>query len=114
MIKAKRILICGGEDILSSSIKFILSANEAWEVINISYQAGCGGLRRALDSTRPDIVIINQEFHSDPTQLVLQLLQENPAIKVLIVSLEHNMIEVYSKQKILAKETSDLITVIEN
>lgn len=114
MTNAKMILIWGGEDILSSSIEFILSAKDDWKVVSISNQEGCGTLSMALETTQPDIVIIHQGFHHDPTQLALQLLQDHPAIKVIMINLENNVIEVYSKQKILAKEASDLITVIEN
>jgi len=114
MTEEKLILFCGGEDILSSSIEFILSTRDDWKVISISNLEGCEALRKAMETLHPDIVIIHQEFHLAPKRLMLQLLQDHPAIKVIMVSLENNMIEVYSKQNILAKETSDLITVIEN
>lgn len=114
MAKEQMILLCGGEDILSSSIEFTLSAREDWKVISISNLGGCETVRKAMETLNPDIVIIHQEFHPDPKQLMLQLLQDHPAVKVLMISLENNLIEVYSKQNILAKDASDLITVIEN
>ena len=114
MTEEKLILLCGGEDILSSSIEFILSTREDWKVISISNLEGCKTLKKAMETLHPDIVIIHQEFNPAPKRLMLQLLQDHPAIKVIMVSLEDNMIEVYSKQNILAKEVSDLITVIEN
>ncbi len=114
MAKEQMILLCGGEDILSSSIEFILSAREDWKVISISNLEGCETVRKAMETLHPDIVIIHQEFYPDPKHLMLQLLQDYPAIKVLMISLENNLIEVYSKQNRLAKDASDLITVIEN
>ena len=114
MTKEKLILLCGGEDILSSSIEFTLSTRDDWKVFSISNLKGCETLRKAMETLHPDIVIIHQEFHQDPKHLILQLLMDHPTIKVIMVSLENNMIEVYSKQNILAQEASDLITVIEN
>jgi len=114
MTKKKLILLYGGEDILSSSIEFILSTRENWKVISISQQEGCETFREAMDTLHPDIVIIHQDLHQDPKHLTLQLLQDHPTIKVIMISLENNMIEVYSKQNVLAQEASDLITVIEN
>ena len=104
----------GGEDILSSSIELFLAAKEDWKVVRISNNEDLDALLFAVSTAHPDIVIIHQGCPNDPTNLPLQLLQDHPAIKVITISLDNNAMEVYSKQKMMVKQASDLITVIEN
>ena len=114
MTKPKKIVIWGGEDILSSAIELFLAAKGDWKVISISNTENLDALTLAVETKQPDIVIIYQECQNVPTNLLLQLLQEHPAIKVIQISLENNVMEIYSKQNLLLKQASDLITAIEN
>jgi hypothetical protein len=114
MTKPKMIVIWGSEDILSSSIELFLAGKDEWKVVSISNKEGLDALILAVETTQPDIVIIHQGCQNDPANLPMQLLQDHPAIKVIKISLENNMMDVYSKQEIMVKQASDLITVIEN
>lgn len=113
MTNSKKVVIWGGEDILSSSIEFFLATKEDWQVISIPITEGLDALTQAAETAHPDIVIINQECYNSSTNLPLQLLKKYPAIKVIMMNLEDNTLEVYSKQNIMLKHVSDLITVIE-
>jgi len=108
------VVVWGREDLLSSSIEYFLATKEDWKVVSISNKEDLDALILAVETTHPDIVIILQGDHNGLTNLPLQLLQDHPAIKVITISLENNAMEVYSKQKIMVKQVSDLITVIEN
>ena len=110
----RSILIWGNEDILSSSIELFLEANKNWNVVNLSNNDDLNILIQAMETMQPDIVIINQDPWNNPTNLPLEFLKDHPAIKVIIVNLENNAMEVYSKQKIIVKQASDLIAVIDN
>jgi len=114
MAKSKMIVVWGGEDILSSSIELFLAAKQDWKVVRISNKKDLDAVILAVETTQPDIVIIHQECIKDQTNSALQLLKRHPAIKVITISLENNVMDVYSKKKILVKQASDLITVIEN
>ena len=112
--KVKTVVVWGRDDLLSLSIEYVLAAKVDWKVVNISNKEDLEALMLAVETTQPDIVIINQGCHNGLTNLPGQLLQDHPAIKVITISLENNEMEVYSKQKIMVKQASDLITVIEN
>jgi phosphoribosylanthranilate isomerase len=114
MAKSKMIVVWGGEDILSLSIELFLAAKQDWKVVRISNKKDLDAVILAVETTQPDIVIIHHECIKDQTNSALQLLQRHPAIKVITISLENNVMDVYSKKKILVKQVSDLITVIEN
>jgi len=114
IMKSKKILVWGCEDILNSSIKLFLSAKEDWQVISITDKESLKSLNLAVETSHPDIVIIQQSYQNSSNKLPLQILQEHPTIKVITISLENNLMEIFSKQKLLVKQASDLIAVIEN
>lgn len=114
MTKSKMIVLWGSENILNSSIEYLLAPIANWIVVSISSTEDLEALILAAESKHRDIVIIHQERHNNPTNLSLQLLQDHPEIKVIVLSLEDNLMEIYSKQKKLVKQGSDLIAVIEN
>ena len=114
MTSSKLIVIWDSEDILSSSIELFLSTKPDWQVVSTSNKAILNSLIMGVGTTNPDIVIIHQGFHNNPAIFPLQLLQDHPAIKVILISLEDNLMDIYSKQKILVRKATDLISVIEN
>ena len=114
MPKSKLVVIWGKESLLCSSIEVILAPQKDWEVVSISNQEDLDEMVLAEETTQSDIVIIQPEDPDDPNNLPLQLLQNHPVIKMITVSLENNVIDVYSKQQISVKDPSDLITAIEN
>lgn len=114
MTTTKTIVIWGSEDVLSSSIEFFIAAKEDWKVIRVSKNESLNTLFLTIKTAQPDIVIISREFRKDLANIPLQLLKTHPVAKVIMVNLENNLMDVYTKQKILAKEASDLITLIEN
>lgn len=112
MKKQKTIVVWGREDILISSIKLFLAVQEDWTVVSITSQEELDALVLNPDAKQPDIVVIHQGCHNSPEDFPLQLLQEHPTIKVIMVSLEDNLMDVYSKQKVLLRDASDLISAI--
>lgn len=80
------IVVWGREDLLSSSIEHFLAAKEDWKVVSISNKEDLDALILAVETTQPDIVIIHQGCHNDPTNLPLQFLQDHPAIKVITIT----------------------------
>ena len=67
-----------------------------------------------VENNQSDIVIIHQGEHDNLGDLPLQLLQEHADIRVISISLVNNVMDIYNRQRLLVKETSDLISAIEN
>jgi hypothetical protein len=109
----KCIVIWGNKDILSASIRNFLGVHEGWEVINISSLDELDHLIVKRNRTCPAIVVIvYQEKQFCLSKLHLHLLQDHAKIKLVLISLEHNMMEIYDKQNILIQQASDLFSVI--
>ena len=114
MMKSKTIVLWGREDLLSSSVELFLTNQKGWEVISISNEESFNALLEAVDKMHPDVVIIHQGDRSTNSSLPMQLIQDYPGLRVITMSLQDNLMEVYSKQKILVKAASDLISVVES
>ena len=114
MTKPKMIVVWGSEDILSAYIEYFLAAKDDWNVVSISNQEAQETLMLAVDTMQPDFVIINQPCNADLTDLPLKLLQDHPAIKVITIGLENNLMDVYSLQQVFIRQAADLIKVIDN
>ncbi len=113
MMKSKKIVLWGREDLLSSSVELFLTAQKGWCVVSISNEENFEALILAVNKVHPDVVIIQQGDRSSNSYPLMKLIQDHPGLRVITVSLEDNLMEVYSKQNILVKSASDLISVVE-
>ena len=113
MMKSKKIVLWGREDLLSLSVELLLMAQKGWDVINVSHEESFDTLIQVVDKTNPDIVIFQQGDLADKSNLPVKLLQEHPGLKVIIVSPNSNLMEVYGKQNVLIKSVSDFTSMIE-
>jgi len=112
-MKSKTIVLWGREDLLSSSVEHFLTEQKRWEVINISDEENFEALIKAVDKVDPEVVIIHQGDHPKNSYPLMKLIQAHPNLKVITVSLKDNLMEVYSKQNVLVRSGSDLISAVE-
>lgn len=113
MLKSKTIVLWGREDLLSSSVKIFLAAQEGWRVISIPEEEKFEALIVTVAKVHPDVVIIQQRDRSINSYPLMKLIQDHPGLRVITVSLKDNLMEVYSKQDILIESASDFISVVE-
>ena len=113
MLKSKIIILWGPKDLLGYSVESVLPSRDEWEVIRISSKNSLEFLIREVEKADSEIVIICQGDSAGKKRLPLQLLQKSARLKVITVSPENNSMDVYKKQKIWIKQTSDLISMVE-
>ncbi len=113
MSKTKTVILWGREDPLGRGVEFFLSNRKGWEVIRITDTADKDYLFQAVEKVKPDVIILYQGDCASETDLPAQLMKDRPNLKVVVVSLENNSLEVYNKQKVWVKEVSDLYSIVE-
>jgi hypothetical protein len=113
VMKSKTIVLCGQDDVLSSYVEHFLTSQKGWRVVNISIEKGPDALIQLVDKIHPNIVILQLGNRSSNSNVPAALLQHQPRLKVLTLSLNDNRLEVYSRQDILIKSSDDLISAIE-
>jgi len=112
--KTKTILLWGKDDLLSYSVEFFLTTEKTWKVIYIPIEEDYQILLQALERINPNVVIIQSGDSLSNSNLPAILLQDHAGLKVISLSLNNNLMEVYNKQNILVRSGADLISVIED
>jgi DNA-binding NarL/FixJ family response regulator len=115
MTHANVVAVWGKEDVLSSAIEHFLLTKPDWQVVSINGKGGEDAVAAAVAAIRPDILIIPIAGQDDPSACLVQcLLHDHPAIKVILISLEDNAVDVYSRQNVVISQASDLFAMIDN
>ncbi len=109
----RKAILWGHESLLADSVEFFLKTGAAWDVVKIASDLGVEYLIQQVKSLKPAVVILCQEKDASDTDLLMQLDQAQLCLKVVTVSMESNLIQVYSKHKVILRDVSDLLSVVE-
>lgn len=86
---------------------------ETWQVIKLSGDQCVSTLVEQMRRIKPDLVILYESSPGGCSPLS-KLIQEQPDLKIITVSLENNVMQLYSKRSITVRQASDLLSVIED
>ena len=114
MTKSKTAILWGCNDLLAQSMEFFIKAEEEWEVVKISTDAGIDYLLDQTEKIHPDVIILYAGNSVNDPNLLMQLIEKQPNLRVVTVSLDDNQIQVYSKHSLVVRKVSDLLSIIEN
>lgn len=109
----KKIILWSGLNLLGFSVEYLLNTRPDWKVIHLSDDQGTQALINSVQSENPDIVVIYQTQPSDITDLVTHLMRNQQWLKIIIVTLDHNTVEVLNKQQVSIVESTDLLSIVE-
>ncbi len=114
VVTKKTIALWGQDDLLGFSVETLLNTRkEYWDVIRIPDYEGVDVLLQQVEKIKPDVIVLYQPKYIHYSTLPLQLMQNQQWIKVVIVNLENNSVEVISKQQVVIQEDSDLLSIVE-
>lgn len=113
MMKPKKVILWGREDLLGRAVEFFLTIREKCEVIRVPDQQGLEALTQQLEAANPEVVILYQGDCASGSDLPLQLMQSRSELKVITFSLENNSLEIYNKQKVWVRNVADLLSIVE-
>ena len=118
-------ILWGQNDLLTQAMEMFLTAGESkeWDVIRLPANASMPVLVEQVQKIKPDLVILYQPNPAKDSDPLIQLMHEQPDLtvladqpesRVIIVSLENNVMQVYSKRSVTVRRASDLLSVIED
>ncbi len=113
MVKPKIVIMWGREDPVSWAIATSLGGDKEREVIRVSDEKDLMDVRRIVEATSASAIIIHQGDHAGNAFQPILFLRQYPDLKVIVVSLENNSIEVYNRKKVFIRQISDLLAVVE-
>jgi hypothetical protein len=114
LMKSKKVIIWGRDDLLNWIIKYFLTNGKDWEVVGLSNELGIDFLIQEVENINPDVVFVFQNKCVNSTRLLMQLLYARPTLTMITINLENNAMEVYTKKQISVTQVSDLISIVES
>ena len=113
MMKSRKVIVWGQDDLLSWAVNFFLTARKDWEVLSFSSDLGIDFLIRQVEDLNPDVVVVYQTKCVNSARMLMQLFYTRPELTMITVDPQENTMEVYNKKQILVERVSDLISVVE-
>ena len=116
MSKPRTVLIWGQNDLLTKALEMFLTAGEAEEcrVIKLPGDQCISGLVEQVQKLKPDLVILYEDKPGEDCGPLVKLIQEQPDLRMITVTLENNVMQIYNKRSITVRQVSDLLSVIED
>jgi hypothetical protein len=111
--QTRKAILWGPESLLTDSVEHFLKTGAAWDVVKISSESGIDYLIQQVRSIKPATIILCQETDNGDKDVLMQLDQAQLCLKVVTVSMESNLIQVYSKHNVIMRDVSDLLSVVE-
>jgi hypothetical protein len=113
-VHTQKAILWGPESLLVQSVEHFLQAGKAWEVVKLTNDCGVDYLIQQVKTVKPTIVILCQEKDASDVAVLAQLAQVETCSKVVTVSMESNLMQVYSRQHVIMRDVSDLLSVVNN
>ena len=114
MTKSKVAILWGCEDLLGSAVEQLLTTAKNWKIIRIYDESDANLLVREVERVNPDVVILHRsDYASSLLEPLKKLMVDHREMRLIAISLENNLVEVYNKQTVSIKEASDLLSVME-
>ena len=114
MTKSKVAILWGCEDLLGSAVEQLLTTAKDWKIIRIYDESDANLLVREVERVNPDVVILHRsDYASSLLEPLKKLMVDHREMRLIAISLENNLVEVYDKQTVSIKEASDLLSVME-
>jgi len=101
------------DDVLAQAVDSFLEKME-WEVTQISNDESVERLIQETKRIAPDVVILCQYKSDDDAVLPWRLINEQPCLKVVTIGMDSNLLHVYSKQDVVLKGATDLLSILES
>lgn len=109
-VHSPKAILCGGDDLLTQSVRLFLNQMK-WDVVLVSRDDDAERLVQEIKCARPEVVILCQNKPEEIT-LPWQLIDANLCQRVFTIGLDSNIMHSYSKQDILLRGASDLMSII--
>lgn len=109
----KTIILWGDDDLLVTAVEHVLAGRRNWKVLRVLGNCTDESLSDEISYVNPDVLIVHEGVLADDAHRLIRFVQEYPQLKIIIINLTNNLIEIYNKQTIRIKEATDLLKLIE-
>jgi DNA-binding NarL/FixJ family response regulator len=109
--RKRRVLVVQGNSLMSSGVLRLLS-NEAGLRVVGTMPADEGALIAKVARFRPDVVLLEAASPLTNPARLLSLLQHYPVLRVVVMSPDRDVAEMYDRTEIVMAEVANLLAVL--
>ena len=110
-MEAKRVLLVESGRFIGGVIHSLFEREEKLEVREI-FPEDPRALLRAVREFDPEVVVMDDTQHMEYLNHLLHYLPKSHQLRIVVVNANSNKAEVYQKQQVPVRKTSDLFAVI--
>jgi DNA-binding NarL/FixJ family response regulator len=108
------IILWKDEDVLLSAIELLLKTKAGWQVVRFADDWEENSLLQIVDELHPDVFIVHEDIFTEKMHLFTKFALEYSKLKILTLSLENNLVNIYNRCTFSIKEVTDLFSIIED
>jgi DNA-binding NarL/FixJ family response regulator len=114
MAKPNVAILWTREDLQGRAIQQLLITAKDWKIIKIYDETNSDLLVEDVERVNPAVVIIHlSDYAGRIMEMLNKLMMDHCEMKIIAISPDDNLVEVYNKQTVRIKEVSNLLSVIE-
>lgn len=111
---SRRAIVWGQDNLLVQAVSSFLKGT-VWEVFSIANDGNIEMLIQEIKNLDPEVVFLcSYRVEEEDSILPLRLIEQHPSLKIITLGLDSNLMQVYSKQKIILQGAADLLSILEN
>lgn len=103
-----RVIVVGNQSIMGAGMEELLSSEPFFEVVGTSTNSETA-LVQIISRLQPDIIVSILESKGPTPTRLLELLFDYGSLRIVLVSMESNVLEVYEKKQIITNEWTTLM-----
>lgn len=108
-----RVLVISSEQPLWVGIKAILGKESNLDLISLP-SSDQKVLLREIDDLKPAVIVVDEKFPSADLTMILNLQKTYSMLRVVVVSLRENQLQIYDKRDIFVSELKDFISAVQS
>jgi DNA-binding NarL/FixJ family response regulator len=107
----KKVIVILSESLIGKGVESILSREMDLSVTSISF-IDDATLNQQIERVQPDVVILDESLLSSEMPRLFNLFASYPNLRVMVLSVGENRINIYDRQEIQVSHSADLVSAI--
>jgi DNA-binding NarL/FixJ family response regulator len=107
----KKVIVILSESLIGKGVESILSREMDLSVTSTSFIDNAT-LNQQIERDQPDVVILDESLLSSEMPRLFNLFASYPNLRVMVLSVGENRINIYDRQEIQVSHSADLVSAI--
>ena len=107
-----RVLVIYNDQLLSAGIESLLAGRMDLEV-NRTTSTG-NHLTKEIRRFKPHVIVLDENLGLTNISAILDLLKDHAKLRIIVVGIDNNLVNIYDKHQAMITRGSDLLTAIQS